>query len=174
MAKTAEKKNEETEAAKSASAGAEDKKETGKEIAKETMTGDLRDAILQFVKELQKPWQQLGELEQRSLVDKIEKRVGGLVDECVQIISAEGRKVMIGKLESLAVKDGIKAVVKISSADDLRHEAMDSVGKHVLLVVTDKTEFTGQKAPAEVQPDQRHLLPDDDGPVADNARNIPK
>ncbi|HRI77385.1 MAG TPA: hypothetical protein PLX33_10410 [Alphaproteobacteria bacterium] len=146
----------------------------GDEIAKETMTGDLRDVVLDIVRTLPKPWQQLTENEQRSLADDINARCERAVSRCVRTIAADGRKVIAGTLEQVTIKDGIKAVVKMNKHDEQRHSVFDSQGLAVLMVVSDAAEYTGERAPPDIQADQSHLAlgdsDDDDTPVADNTR----
>lgn len=142
-------------------------------IGKETMTGDLRDAVLTIIHTLQKPWQQMSEKEQRACVESVEKRVVAIVGDAVRLIAADGRRTIEGKLEQITVKDGFKAVVTMSKDHALRLQAIDSVGKGVLMVVADAGEYKGEKAAAKIDKDQR-ALPLNDKPVADNAKNIPQ
>ena len=148
---------------------------SGADIAKKTMTGDLRDAILQLVQSQKKPWAQIGEAEQRGIIANVEQRVGHMVNSVIDIISADGRKTIIGKLDSVTVKDGLKAVVTLSKDSELRHDLVDSQGSLVALVVADREAYTGQKAEAKVDKDQPALKIDkDDKPVADAGKNIPQ
>ena len=143
------------------------------QIARDTMTGDLRDCLLDFLKNDKNPlpWNLQGESSQRETIEKVERAVRHAVERCVRIIASEARSVIVAKLEQVTVKDGFKAVVSLSSkSDPLRHELVDAQGQEVLLVVSGSDPFSGERSPVEVQPDQ-HVLSgtdeDDEGSVFD-------
>lgn len=142
---------------------------TGTEIAKHTLTGDLRDAILQIVQTQKKPWQQLSENEQTLVVNNVQERVQHMVTKVVDIISADGRKTIIGNLVSIQVKDGFKATVSLPKDSELSHDLIDAQGSLVALVVADREAYTGEKAPAKVDKDQKELAVNDK-PVFDNSK----
>jgi hypothetical protein len=141
--------------------------EETQDLAAETLKGDVRDWYLDRVKQLQKPWQQMGEAEQRSLIYDAESAAADMVRKAVRILAAEGRKVIVAQLEQVTVKDGIKAVVTLSKHDACRHELVDAQGKDVLIVVADAGDHMGEKAAAK--PDaEEPPLPLEDAPVFDN------
>lgn len=150
------------------------KEETGVDIAKKTMTGDLRDQILQIVQTMQKPWQQLSEGEQTLLVNNVDQRVGHIVSKVVDIISADGRKTIIGNLVSITVKDGFKATISLPKDSELSHDLIDAQGSLVALVVADREVYKGEQSPAKIDKDQKELPVDDGKPVADAGKNIPQ
>lgn len=128
------------------------------ELAAATLTGDVRDAILDQIRNLQSPWQKAPEAVQEAIIESISKTAEHLVRECVKLVASAGRKVITGNLDQIVVKDGIKAVVKLSKSDPYRHELMDSQGQAVLIVVADPEEFTGSKDDAKADLDQPNLL----------------
>lgn len=138
-------------------------------FASETLKGDVRDWLLDRIKHLPRPWQQMSEQEQRDLIYSAEEAAADLVRRTVRIIAAEGRIAITAQLEQVTVKDGIKAVVTMSKHDAFRHELVDAQGKDVLIVVADASQHMGQQA--EAQPDNLNepgLPLDDDKPVFDN------
>lgn len=140
------------------------------DIAKETMTGDIRDCILTILRTQAKSWKELTEDEQRNLAGDVQEQVEHIVARSVHLIAADGRPVIEAKLDSIMVKDGFKATITMSKEHELRHQLIDSQGCAVLLVVSDSEPYKGEKAPANIDPSQRTLPVDDTGPVADNAR----
>ncbi|MEC4591636.1 hypothetical protein VPG91_11610 [Nitrospirillum amazonense] len=145
--------------------------------AAETLTGDFRDAILDRMRQLQKPWSQLGEFEQRELNNGVQAAAEAMVRKAVQLIAAQGRICVVGKLEQITIKDGFKLVVTVpeticGSVQPHRLEMIDSTHKEVLVVVADPAAFTGERAPAEVDAEQPGLPlvegDDDDRPIADS------
>jgi hypothetical protein len=144
------------------------------DIAQKTLTGDLRDIVLNILRTQLKPWKELKEAEQKSLAHDVSTRCENAAERAIELIAANGRKTLKGKLEQVTVKDGLKAVISMSKADDLRHGLIDAQGSHVLLVVNDASIFKGQKAPAKIDKDQPDLIkPEKDKPVADSGKNIP-
>lgn len=147
-----------------------EEQDTG-EIVRETMTGDLRDIVLDIIRNQAKTWGELTEDEQRSLAQDVQTRCEYAVSKAVRIIAADGRPVIEGQLEQVTVKDGLKAVVKMSQHHALRHAVIDATGLAVLMVVSDSGEYTGERAPANVDPDQPSFIDNaDDAPVADKGK----
>lgn len=128
------------------------------DIATATVTGDVRDFLLDRVKTMGKPWTAMSEDDQRDQIYACKSAAEHLVRTVVQVIAAAGRKVIVGQLVKVNVKDKIQAQVDFSKLDEQRHELFDSVGTPVLLVVADAEQFTGERAPAEPIPDQQDML----------------
>lgn len=114
----------------------------------ETLAGDLRDAILDRIKNQDKPWQAMGFDEQAALIDGVEQMAGNLVRNVVRMVALQGRVALTGTLDQVVVKDGLKGVIKMSSEDAGRFDLIDAVGRLVLVVVADPSGFMGQKAEA--------------------------
>lgn len=143
------------------------------DIARETMTGDLRDCLLDFMKHDKNPlpWNLQGENAQRDTIDKVEGAVKSAVEKVVHIIAADGRQTILAKLKKVTVGDDIKAEVTLGKSNPLRHALYDSQGMDVLIVVTSSDPYDGEKSPVHIEPDQR-VLPgsdddEDDGPIMD-------
>lgn len=132
-------------------------------IAKKTLTGDLRDFILDRLKHEQngQPWNKRKEHEQRAVIFEVEAAVKHAVNKAVDIIAADGRKVLRGSLAKVAVKDGIKAEIVLSQSDPMRHEFIDHQGQTVLISLATPEDFEGQRAPAKISPDQGDILTPD-------------
>lgn len=127
-------------------------------LAAETLTGDIRDWFLDRLKAYKKPWEAMTEDQQRAEIMSATEAATNFVREAVKIIASEGRKVMTGTLESVAIKDGIKAVLKFSKTDEQRHELADAQGQAVLLVVAGTEAFVGSRGPADPIPTQGDMI----------------
>jgi hypothetical protein len=129
------------------------------ELAAATATGDLRDFILNRLRYEQdkRPWNQRSESDQHATVASVEASCSELVTKLIEMLAAGGRKTISCTLSQATVKDGIKAVLEISKHDALRHILLDSIGSRVLIVVADPSDFQGERAPAEIKPDQGEL-----------------
>ena len=126
-------------------------------VNSDTLFGDLRDAILDRLKHMPKPWTVMTESEQRDMIYGVEQVARHLVHEAVQIIAASGRPAIEARLEQCAVKDDIKIVIRANRHHGLREQLLDSVGKPVLIVVADEEAYMGERAPAKPEPDQQSL-----------------
>lgn len=128
------------------------------DLAATTLTGDIRDFLLDRVKGLGKPWAAMSEDEQSDQIHAAKEAAERIVRKACEIIASGGKKAMMGTLESVTVKDGIKAIVKLSKTDEQRHSLLDAQGHAVSMVFADAMPFTGERGPAEPTPTQGSLL----------------
>lgn len=139
-----------------------------REMTADTVGRDILQALVQEIKLLPKPWDALSQTKQDEVLDRLRSRVDHNVKMAVHIISSDSRTVVMGDLESITSKDGIKCTFKINSNAVGRHELFDSVGKACLLVVADADEYTGGMDAVKGESDQRamdlgHEYHDNDG-----------
>lgn len=133
------------------------------DVAKKTMVGDLRDVCLQIMRNPKltgKAWKDMTEAEQREVSQVITDRVTDAVITGVQIIAANGQRQIIGTLEQVLVKDGLKAVLKCSQYDALRHELADAQGDAVAIVLSGSDGFIGHRDKVKIDKDQTEMLDD--------------
>jgi hypothetical protein len=141
-------------------------------LAVDTMAGDLTSALLDRVKNLQKPYQQMSEAEQRNVIYGLRAAVSEMIRNVVRTIAADGRKVIVAEIEKVEVKDGMKAVLSMSKRDENRMDLIDACGSSVLIVVADASQYMGGEDP-KPEPDQTTLITDDDDkPVADSCESL--
>jgi hypothetical protein len=130
------------------------------DLTVETLTGDVRDFILDRVRFEQdkRPWSERSESDQRDTIQRVEEHVHDVVRRAVELIAAQGRRTIKATLEQVTVKDGIVGKIVMSKFDEQRHALVDSTGSTILIVVADPDDFVGERAPAEVKPDQAELI----------------
>ena len=128
------------------------------DLAAATLTGDVRDFLLDRVKRLGKPWAAMSEDEQADQIHAAKDAAEHLVQQVCHIIASNGRKAVVGELRQVTQKDNIKCVIEFSKVDEQRHAIWDAQGQTVLLVVAGADAFTGERGPAEPMPDQGSLL----------------
>lgn len=138
---------------------------TGIEIARETMTGDVRDALLDQVKHAKlggTPWAKMTEQQQRGLIDRFSTLADDVVARVARIVAADGRMVISGEVDKLDVKDGKDGA--LLQARFVCHRSEGSltslgmaVGKTVSMLIQDIQPFRGERAPARPDPDQPNL-----------------
>jgi len=143
--------------------GVTDITETVSSVAQETMVGDLRDVCLQIIRNPSltgKAWKDMSEAQQRDVAQQITDRVSDAVIKSVRIIAANGQRQIIGTLEQVTNKDGMKSVIKTSAHDELRHELNDAVGSCVAIVLTGAEEYIGVGEKVKIDKDQPELIED--------------
>lgn len=138
--------------------------EAALKIARETLTGDIRDIILNDLKDRKTslPWSMRKEAEQEEVIASVTRLAEGIVARAVKIVAAGGRKTIHARLKKVTVQDDIQAVLELSKADQQRHELIDATGASVLVVVADSEIYEGEREPAFASPDQSSILDGDD------------
>jgi len=106
-------------------------------FAVNTLTGDLRDAMLQRIMHLQKPWAQMTEEEQGD-------QIAGV--SAAAVCSSANVKA-----------DGIEVKLTISRSAEERHVLLDAVGSPVFITPAEVAEFIGERAPAKPTPNQSSI-----------------
>lgn len=122
-------------------------------IESSTLLGDLRDALLDRLRAMPKPWTVMSQGEQQELIEGCTRVATHLVTEATRIIAANGFPVISGKLVKVQVKDGMQLQIDVSRHDPQRLTVIDSVERPVLIVVAEPDMFMGEKAPAK--PDEK-------------------
>lgn len=130
------------------------------DMATTTLTGDLRDFILDRLRHEQnkQPWHMRSEADQRFTVNDVETAVRYAVARAVEIIAAKGQNAIKATLTQVTFKEGIKASIELSSSEPMRHVLADATGGKIVIFVADPEQFDGERAPAEVIPDQGDLV----------------
>lgn len=142
---------------------AEEQPTTVVSLAAETLGRDILQILLQEIRVLPGVWQQLPETKQAAVIDRLRSTVDRTVKHAVKLISAGDRPAIGGILESVAIKEGIKATFKVSQFDPLRHDLIDRAGKVCMLVVADAEEYLQGMDTVQPDPDQSALALDEGG-----------
>lgn len=137
-----------------------------REIARETMLGDLMQSIIDEMKAMPDVWPKLSESKQDQVIYRVECMSRRVVGKAVEIIAADARPSIAAVVESVTVKDGIKAVLTVSRTSSQRHELVDAQGSAVMIVIADAEPYTGGEKPKSER-DQGTLPLGDETPVAD-------
>ncbi len=134
----------------------------------DTIGKDLLGAVLQEIKLMPDVWQKLNQKKQDDIIDRLRQRVEANVKMAVHLINSQGRAVVVGDLESVTIKDNIKATFVVSKGSADRYNLFDAQGKACLLVVADAADNTAGMSKIKGEPDQReadlgHEYHDNDG-----------
>lgn len=133
-------------------------------LARETMTGDIRDFILDRLKNDHNvlPWNTRGEQSQHETIGQVSRAVDNLVRKAIDIIVADGKPVLRGTLRKVQIKDTYQCQVDFLKSDPLRHALADSQGAVVMLAIAMPEEYEGQRSDVPINKDQPSLLNDHD------------
>lgn len=127
------------------------------QMASETLGRDLLQACLQEMRDMPEVWAKMSEKRQAAVIERLASRVSTSVKAAVRILAADNRPTIDGILESVAVKDGIKATFKVSQHNPERHHLIDSVNKVCLLVVASAADHLDGMDEVQPDPDQNPL-----------------
>lgn len=122
-----------------------------------TIGRDILQALVQEIKLLPNVWPKMSEAKQNDVLDRLRSRVDHNVKMAVHLIASDGRTVVVGDMDQITIKDGVKAVVKFSSAAPNLHELYEASGKSVLLVVANPEAHTGGMDEIRGESDQRGM-----------------
>lgn len=138
------------------------------EIAASTMLGDLMGCLVDELR-MQHLWQAMPEEQQKETIYRIQERVQANIRTAVEIIASDNRPTIVATVESVTVKDGIKAVVTLPKSDAQRHELFDAAGMAVLLIVGGASGYYGGTDQVKPEPDQPALNGFGEGEMEDAA-----
>lgn len=120
-----------------------------------TLAGDLRDALLDRLRAMPKPWAALSPDEQDEAIEGCTRVASHLVSGAIRAIASNGFPTISGKLVKAQIKDGMQLQVDVSRHDPQRLTVIDSVNLPVLLVFPEPELFMGERAPAKTSLDDR-------------------
>lgn len=133
--------------------------ETILEIAEaQSLSGDVRDALLTHVRTIRVPWAMLAEDEQQATIDAITKTAEFAVRRMCALMAEAGAPHVHAKIAKWMVKGGD---LKLELAITPLVENMIALAQHgsrgAVLVLADASDFMGERAPAKPDPDQPDL-----------------
>jgi hypothetical protein len=99
----------------------------------------------------------LAEDEQQETIDAIAKTAQNAVRQIAAIIAQRGFPHVLVGVEKWTVKDGIKLEVTASSLVENIHRLAEHGNSAAILVLTDPSDYIGERAPAVADKDQPDL-----------------
>lgn len=143
---------------------------TGDPLSLETLSGDIRDAMLSRFRMAPKPWAQMSEAQQRELVEGFGLAARDLVRKAVRMVTGfefPRVTVVLGDVKIIGGdKARIEAKVTCGNIAENREVLGDYVGDHVLMLMVDSERFMSQRKEPQVEPDQPDL------PLGDTAKDV--
>lgn len=123
----------------------------------ETLSGDVRDALLTHLRSIKVPWAMLSEEEQQEHITAISNTAEHAVRRIVGLVAGGGMPAVIGTIKKFTVTDAIKVEFLVSSLVANICALAEHGKTQAVLVLSNATEFLGEHAPAKPDPDQPDL-----------------
>lgn len=120
-------------------------------FTEETMAADLIEVLIGEIKAMPNSWQKLSHDAQLEVLNRLRKAVYAASVKAIIGLASGGRNHVIADLESIAIKDKIKAVFNISPNNDEMslNEFYKASSKPFILMLLDAAQATGDTAVAD-------------------------
>jgi hypothetical protein len=139
------------------------------DLAAETLSGDIRDALLTHVRSMETPWSKLSEKAQADKIYAMSSAAENLVRRAVAIAAAGGHEPMFGRIAKFTVKDEIKAELVASSSVLNIEKIAENIGQPAIIIFASPEVFMGERAAATADKDQPALPGTDADPELPDA-----
>jgi hypothetical protein len=127
------------------------------ELDAKTLTGDIRDFLLTWLRGMKQPFNQMEEERQLAAIEAVEGMARHLVGGVINVVAGHGFPRAIVRIGAFTVKEGLEAklISQRSERNLINFNAF--AGKSAVLIFADPDEFDGQRAPAKVDKRQADL-----------------
>lgn len=105
-----------------------------KDIAAEEMGKKLLESLIGVVQSIKRPWDEMTQSEQDDAIDTMRHAVRVATGAAVRLIASKGATNVLGTLEQITIKDGVKAVVQIGKNAENLPELFEAQGGEVMIV----------------------------------------
>lgn len=129
------------------------------EVERDTLYGDVRDALLSRFRNTRKSWDQMSEQEQRETVEAFSTTARHVVREAVRAVTDYDFPRCVVTLGAVQIKDKqtIEAKISCQNIEDYRSVLGEAVGEHVLLLAVDSDDFMAARSEPKIDVDQPDL-----------------
>jgi hypothetical protein len=139
------------------------------DLAAETLSGDIRDALLTHVRSMETPWSKLSEKAQADKIYAITNAAENLVRRTVAVVASGGHEPMFGRIAKFTVKDEIKAELVASSSVLNIEKIAENIGQPAIIIFASPEAFMGERSEATPDKDQPALPGTDADPAMPDA-----
>lgn len=105
-----------------------------KDIAAEEMGKKLLESMIGVVQSIKRPWTEMTQSEQDDAIGKMRFAVKMATTLAVRLIGSNGATHVVGTLDQITIKDGVKAVVQIGKNAENLPELFEAQGGEVMIV----------------------------------------
>lgn len=124
----------------------------------DTLTGDLRDALLTHMRAMETPWSKLSEAKQAEKIEAVTKMAESLVQEAVDAIAARGLPSLVIEVGKFTV-DGaeMKGAFTCFASDENLLRIRHLSNARAVFVLASPDAFYGERSAAETDRDEPEL-----------------
>ncbi len=125
-------------------------------FARETLTGDIRDFLVDRLRNFPKVWANMTEAEQEAEIESATYAAENLVNNAIKLIATDGRQTVDARLEKITISKSceLKITTNICNIESLT----PCLNNAILLVTGGVDEFRGERAPCKADPDEPELF----------------
>lgn len=105
-----------------------------KDIAAEEMGKKLLESLIGVVQSIKRPWDEMTQSEQDDAIGQMRFAVKVATTQAVRLIGSNGATHVVGTIDQITIKDGVKAVVQIGKNAENLTELFEAQGGEVLIV----------------------------------------
>lgn len=105
-----------------------------KDMAAEDMGKKLLESLIGVVQSIKRPWAEMTQYEQDDAIEKMRHAVKVATTQAVRLIGSNGVTHVVGTLDQITIKDGVKAVVQIGKNAENLPALFEAQGGEVMIV----------------------------------------
>jgi hypothetical protein len=122
------------------------------------LVGDRLIAVtIDELKQLERPWAQMKQLEQQLVLDRVARNAVKATQEAARLIATQAQAHIVGELEQITIKDSAKATITLARGQ-INEEALEAVGNQVIILLAGSLpERTVEIETPKATEDQGHL-----------------
>jgi hypothetical protein len=129
----------------------------GKAFAQEFLLGAMIKAATKHLKTLSKPWIDMKEGEQKSVLATVHRDCREAVRDAVDIIASNARLTFQASVDQVVFKDGVKCVLTLAKSAEA-HSLADAEGSYVTIVIEERSKLLSEGNALDVEPDQKPMF----------------
>lgn len=129
---------------------------SAKDMARETLVGDVRDLALQHITQAV-AWKAMPEATQQRIINDVSRGAQEIIDKVVEIIASDGQDRLTATIEQITIKEGIKISAKLPMTEHNLLELCPRQGSSILIVVAESAKYSGTRGDVHAEPDQPQL-----------------
>lgn len=127
------------------------------QLTAETLGRDILQAMLDEIK-LHVSWNGMPAAAQHQMIERLRKRTRTLIEEGLNILFRGHYPAIPAELDSITIKNGIKATISIGKGQKDWHELADAQGTQILLIVADPEQYAARMDEIKAVADQGDLF----------------
>lgn len=113
-----------------------------REIAAEELCKNLLESLLLQIKQMRRPWQEMTQVEQEDVIESLRRNVLTATGSAVRLIASNGAISVVGTLDQVTIKEGVKAQITIPKDSENLTELFDAVSNSVMIVCAGNAIYT--------------------------------